>query len=121
MSNALANINCGVPAGITKDQLYSDIKMLLDNGYVDIKTLTNWAEKIDAVTLALSDLDSLTGKHMPEKTSGHCHDLQITGKNDLLTMIMNISYSQSQFVGEVQQVKTRVLKILSERERLNDL
>jgi len=109
-------IEPSIPAGITIDKLSSDIEMLLNDGHIDMSVLIEWAEKIDAVTLALTDLADLTENHLPHKTDGHCNGLNIHG-NSLLSMIMDIHYTQSNFVDEIQKIKTRVLKILSGKEQ----
>lgn len=111
-------IRAGVPAGIRNDTLLADIEMLLEHGHVDLPVLIEWSQRIESVTTELNALAKLVESHMPQKTAGHCHGLDI-GRNRLLSMMFDIHYTQSQFAGGITTIRNRVLKILAGKQQFN--
>lgn len=111
-------IHAGVPVPIKIDQLKADLDMLIDNGHLDIPTLIEWSNRIDAVTNELTALYELVEVHMPHKTNGASNDLKI-GRNSLLSMIFDIHSTQTQFIDGISKIKKRVVKILSGKEQMS--
>lgn len=111
------NLTGGIPAGITVDQLTADIEMLLKGEHTTAEELRLVCIAIENVTIALAELETLVGNHLPHKTRGSCNGLDILGKNSLLNMLFNIQSSAVSFTGGIDLVRKRVDKILKGKEQ----